>query len=249
MDPVVLAGIAVTFVLAGLIKGVIGLGLPTIAMGLLGVFMPPAQAATLLIVPSLVTNVQQMLDGGALRSLLRRLWPMQVAVVIGTLWAPFSLATLDVRVASAGLGAALVVYAAFGLASIRLAVSNSAQRWASPAVGLVTGVITAATGVFAVPAAPYLQGLGLSKDELVQALGLSFTVSTIALSLRLAWDGSLTWNATSIGWGMAMPLLAALLGMAAGQKLRGKLSEAVFRRVFFGGLLLIGLHLLFKGMF
>lgn len=249
MDTNVLAGIAATFVLAGLIKGVIGLGLPTIAMGLLGVFMPPAQAATLLIVPSLVTNVQQMLDGGALRSLLRRLWPMQVAVVIGTLWAPVSLATLDVRIASAGLGAALVVYAALGLASLRLAVSTSAQRWASPSVGLVTGVITAATGVFAIPAAPYLQGLGLTKDELVQALGLSFTVSTIALSMRLAWDGSLAWNATSIGWGMAMPLLAALLGMAIGQKLRGKLSEDVFRRVFFGGLLLIGLHLLFKGLF
>ncbi len=251
MDTIVVAGIAATFLLAGLIKGVIGLGLPTIAMGLLGVFMPPAQAATLLIVPSLVTNVQQMLDGAALRSLLRRLWPMQAAVVIGTLWAPISLATLDVRVASIGLGAALVVYAAFGLASMRLAVSNSLQRWASPAVGLVTGVITAATGVFAVPAAPYLQGLGLSKDELVQALGLSFTVSTIALSMRLAWDGSLTWyagNTASIGWGMVMPLLAALLGMALGQKLRGKLSETTFRRAFFSGLLLIGLHLVIKGM-
>ena len=251
MDTVVIAGIAATFLLAGLIKGVIGLGLPTIAMGLLGVFMPPAQAATLLIVPSLVTNVQQMLDGSALRSLLRRLWPMQVAVVIGTLWAPVSLATLDVRIASTGLGAALVAYAAFGLASIRLVVSNRAQRWASPAVGLVTGVITAATGVFAVPAAPYLQGLGLSRDELVQALGLSFTVSTIALSLRLAWDGSLGWNvgnATNFGWGMVLPLLAALLGMALGQKLRGKLSETVFRCVFFSGLLLIGLHLAIKGL-
>ncbi len=152
----VLAAITLIFVLAGLIKGVIGLGLPTIAMGLLGVFMPPAQAATLLIVPSLVTNVQQMLNGGALRALLRRLWPMQVAVFIGTLWSPVSVATLDARVASAGLGAALIVYAVLGLASIRFSVSARAQRWASPVAGLITGAITAATGVFVVPAAPYL---------------------------------------------------------------------------------------------
>lgn len=245
---IALTAIALTFVLAGLIKGVIGLGLPTIAMGLLGVFMAPAQAATLLIVPSLVTNVQQMLNGGALRSLLRRLWSMQAAVVIGTLWAPVSLATLDVRLASAGLGTALIAYAALGLASIRFSVSARAQHWVSPLVGLITGAISAATGVFVVPAAPYLQGLGLSKDELVQALGLSFTVSTVALSLRLAFDGSLMFSTTTLGWGLIMPLLAALLGMAIGQKLRGKLGEAAFKRVFFVGLLLVGLHLLFKGL-
>ena len=244
----VLAAITLIFVLAGLIKGVIGLGLPTIAMGLLGVFMPPAQAATLLIVPSLVTNVQQMLNGGALRALLRRLWPMQVAVFIGTLWSPVSVATLDARVASAGLGAALIVYAVLGLASIRFSVSTRAQRWASPVAGLVTGVITAATGVFVVPAAPYLQGLGLNKDELVQALGLSFTVSTVALCLRLAFDGSLMFGAVSVGWGLVLPLAAALLGMAIGQKLRGKLGESAFKRVFFAGLLLVGLHLVFKGL-
>ncbi|MEQ1772898.1 MAG: sulfite exporter TauE/SafE family protein [Burkholderiales bacterium] len=244
----ILAAIAFTFVLAGLIKGVIGLGLPTIAMGLLGIFMPPLQAATLLIVPSLVTNVQQMLNGGALRSLLRRLWSMQLAVVIGTLWAPVSMATLDARIASAGLGAALMVYALLGLASVRFSVTGNAERWVSPAVGLITGAITAATGVFVVPAAPYLQGLGLSKDELVQALGLSFTVSTVALSLRLAFDGSLMFNATTLGWGLIMPLAAALLGMAIGQKLRGKLSEIAFKRVFFAGLLLVALHLIVKGL-
>jgi len=245
---VVAAAIALTFIVAGLIKGVVGLGLPTIAMGLLGVFMPPAQAATLLIVPSLVTNVQQMLGGGALRSLVRRLWSMQVAAVAGTLWAPVSLATLDARVASAGLGAALIVYATLGMASVKFSVSDRAQRWASPLVGLITGAITAATGVFAIPAAPYLQGLGLSKDELVRALGLSFTISTLALSWRLASDGSLVISAATVGWSVAMPLLAALLGMAIGQKLRGKLSEGTFKRVFYTGLLLVGLHLLLKGL-
>jgi uncharacterized membrane protein YfcA len=245
---VILAAIALIFALAGLIKGVIGLGLPTIAMGLLGVFMPPVQAAALLIVPSLVTNVQQMLNGGALRALLRRLWSMQAAVVIGTVWAPVSMATLDVRIASAGLGTALMVYALLGLAAVRFSVSSNVERWASPAVGLITGAITAATGVFVVPAAPYLQGLNLGKEDLVQALGLSFTVSTVALTLRLALDGSFMFSTTTLGWGLIAPLLAALAGMAIGQKLRGKLSEATFKRVFFVGLLLVGLHLLLKGL-
>ena len=36
--------VVVTFILAGTVKGVIGLGLPTVAMGLLGLAMPPAHA-------------------------------------------------------------------------------------------------------------------------------------------------------------------------------------------------------------
>ena len=226
----------------------VGLGLPTIAMGLLGIFMPSVQAATLLIVPSLVTNVQQMLTGGALRPLLRRLWSMQLAVVIGTLWAPVSVATLNPKIASAGLGAALVIYAVMGLASIQFPVSARAQRWASPLVGLVTGAITAATGVFVFPAAPYLQGMGLQKNELVQALGLSFTVSTAALACRLALDGSLVVSAATSGWNLIVPLLVAIAGMAIGQLLRGRMSEVVFKRVFFIGLLLVGLHLVVKGL-
>ena len=54
--------VAGTFLLAGLVKGVIGLGLPTVAMGLLGLAMPPVEAAAMLLVPSLVTNVQQLLS-------------------------------------------------------------------------------------------------------------------------------------------------------------------------------------------
>ncbi len=75
MELSILAFVLAVFVLAGFIKGVIGLGLPTISMGLLAVVLSPVEAAALLILPSLVTNVWQMVDGPHLRSLLRRLWP------------------------------------------------------------------------------------------------------------------------------------------------------------------------------
>ena len=55
----------------------------------------------------------------------------------------------------------------------------------------MTGIITAATGVFVIPAVPYLQAIGLEKDQLVQALGLSFTVSTLALAANIARAGAL----------------------------------------------------------
>jgi uncharacterized membrane protein YfcA len=80
----ILAAIAGAFLLAGFVKGVIGLGLPTVSIGLLGLVMTPAQAAAILVVPSLVTNVWQAAVGGGLHALTRRLWPMLAGICIGT---------------------------------------------------------------------------------------------------------------------------------------------------------------------
>jgi uncharacterized membrane protein YfcA len=52
--------VSAVFFLAGFVKGVIGLGLPTIAMGLLAIVMSPVEAAGLLILPSLLTNAWQI---------------------------------------------------------------------------------------------------------------------------------------------------------------------------------------------
>jgi uncharacterized membrane protein YfcA len=110
--------------------------------------------------------------------------------------------------------------------------------------GVLTGVITSATGVFVIPAVPYLQALGLSKDELVQALGLSFTVSTLALAGGLLWLGALGGGELSAS---LLALIPAVLGMWLGQWLRQRISALLFKRVFFIGLGLLGGHLLISG--
>jgi uncharacterized membrane protein YfcA len=80
--------IAAVFAVAGFVKGVIGLGLPTISMGLLAIVMPPIEAAAILILPSLLTNVWQMVAGPSLWAVVRRLWPTMLAVCVGTLGLP-----------------------------------------------------------------------------------------------------------------------------------------------------------------
>lgn len=241
-----LLAVAATFLFAGLVKGVIGLGLPTVAMGLLGALMPPAEAAALLVLPSLLTNAWQVLDGPRLGTLLRRLAPLLAAVVLGTLGGAGAGLLPGRGSATVGLGAALLAYAAFGLLPLRLPrVPPRAEPWAGPLVGLLTGVVTAATGVFVLPAVPYLQALGLERDRLVQALGLSFTVSTLALAVALSWGGG--FGGDTLG-GSALAVLPALAGMWLGGRLRGQVSPAVFRRCFFLGLLGLGAHLLWQGM-
>ncbi len=232
--------VALVFFIAGVTKGVIGLGLPTISMALLALMMAPAEAAALLVVPSLLTNIRQAGPWRTAWPLLRRLGPMQLGGCAGTLAAAWAFGAPAGAWAMAALGAALVCYAVWGLAGVQLRVRPAHEKWLGPAVGAATGVVTAATGVFVVPAVPYLQSLGLRRDELVQAMGISFTVSTLALAAGLLVAGQ--FPQAALGASLLL-LVPALAGMQAGQMLRSRLSPAVFRTVFLGGLLVLGAHM------
>ena len=233
------------FLLAGFAKGVIGLGLPTISMGLLAVVLSPVESAALLILPSLVTNVWQLFGGPSLGGLTRRLWPMHAGICAGTVAGAGQLATVDPALAAAALGSALAAYALLGLSGVGFPAPASAERWLSPLMGLLTGLVAAVTGVFVIPAVPYLQSLGLARDELVQALALSFTVSTLALTVGLAGAG--VYDAELTG-ASVLAVLPALLGMWAGQRIRAGLGADSFRRWFFAGLLALGLAMLWRAI-
>jgi uncharacterized membrane protein YfcA len=242
----VLFGIVISvFVLAGVVKGVVGLGLPTISMALLSVFMLPAQAAALLVIPSLVTNVWQTRPFSGMAPMLRRVGGMQLGVAAGTLAGAILLGAPAGAWAAVSLGVALVAYSAWTLFGRPFTVPAHAERWLGPLVGALTGFVTAATGVFVVPAVPYLQSLGLARDELIQAMGISFTVSTMALAAGLWINDSYSLGA--VGASLIM-LLPALIGMSAGQRLRQSLSPAIFRRCFLVSLAVLGIYLSAKGL-
>ena len=229
--------VAATFFVAGVVKGVTGMGLPTVAMGALGAVLSPLTAAGLLIVPAFVTNVWQLGSGPSFAPLLRRLWPMMAAVAAGTFCGASLLTGGNVRLGTSALGAALATYAGFALVARPLTVPARVEPWLGPAIGVTTGLVTGGTGVFVLPAVPYLQALGLDKDDLVQALGLSFTVSTVALAAALAARGALRLDNLALS---SLAILPALLGMGAGQAVRARVSAETFRRWFLIGLLVLG---------
>ena len=221
------------------------MGLPTVAMGMLGVVMPPVQAAALLVIPSLVTNVWQMIAGPKLLPIVKRFASMMIGVCLGTFLGIGLLTGGSASVASAALGAVLAAYGAVGLLATRFVVAPTSERWLSPTVGLFTGVLTGATGVFVVPAVPYLNSLGMNKEELIQTLGLSFTVSTLALGIGLSAGGAFQ---ASVAGSSLFALLPALAGMFLGQHIRNSLQPEGFRRWFFIGLLALGSYMIIRAI-
>jgi uncharacterized protein len=235
--------VGLIFAVAGCVKGVVGMGLPTFAIGLLGWFTKPAQAAALLIIPSLITNVWQFIAGPHRVFITRRMWSMLLSICIAT-WAASGLITRSGAThADTALGGALIVYGALGIAKVRMSVAKRLEIWLSPMTGLFTGVVTGATGVLTIPAVPYLQALELEKEDLVQALGLSFTMSTVALAAGLASRGA--FHIAAAGFS-TLCIIPALAGMSFGNWIRGRINSETFRIVFFVGLLLLGVGLILR---
>jgi uncharacterized membrane protein YfcA len=240
-----LIAIVGVFLLAGGVKGVIGMGLPTVAIGLLGSLMTPAEAAAILVLPTLVTNIWQAAVGRGFFSLLRRLWPMFAGIFVGGAVGAMMLGSVASPWATTALGVALVIYSALGLSNVHFTVAPPTEPWLAPIIGVVNGVVSVATGVFSLPAVPYLHALHLNRDDLVQALGMLFTISTVALAVVLMHGGILHLSAAGMS---AVALAASLVGMVLGQRVRGRVKPETFRLCFFVGLLLLGLHLAVRGL-
>jgi len=169
MDAMNLLTVVVVFVLAGTVKGITGMGLPTVAMSMLGLWMAPVQAAALIVAPSLATNLAQC-RGAHLRSLVVRLWPGWAAVAVVTVCAPGFGGAVPMEAVRSLLGGTLVAYGAWGLWRPALPDLSVSGKWLGVVAGAATGVVTACTAVFVLPWVPYLQSLRLDKDEMVALL-------------------------------------------------------------------------------
>ncbi len=235
--------VAATFLLAGGVKGVIGLGLPTVSLAVLTATIGLQPAMALLLVPSFVTNLWQACVGGNFVAILKRTWLFLIMATV-TVWVGgLVLVAVNVSWLSALLGALLVVYSALSLTRPTVALPCAWEPWAGPLLGTVNGVLTGMTGSFVVPGVLYLQAIGLPRDRLIQAMGMLFTVSTVALGVSLGGQNLLT---AELGTISVVSVIPAIIGMVLGQKLRQHLSEAKFRRVFFTSILILGLYIIVR---
>ena len=236
-----LAFVIAVFAIAGMIKGTIGLGLPAVSMALLTLLMSPFQAATLLIIPSLVTNIWQLFAEGHVLRLIRRFWSLLLGIIVGTIWSVFPTLGQGEFQSEILLGGMLALYGAYGLFAKNMPNLAPHEKWLSPIIGYLGGALTVATGVIVIPVVPFLQSLHLKRDDLVQSLGLAFTVSTVCLAIYLYLNPV---DQMNIDWEMSLiALIPALIGMWFGTKIRYRIPEQKFRKLFFLGLVLFGSYM------
>lgn len=237
------AGVMLVFFFAGIIKGVVGFGMPLFAISIMAFFMPLTLAIAANVAPSLSTNIRQAFRGPYLIDLVGRLWPFLVPA-IALIWVGIA---IQMRVNPAYPGLALgilaVCFAALSASRFTIRLAPNQEKPVGFVIGLFNGVITGVTGIFIIPGALYLQALGLKRDELVQALGLLFMLSTGTIGVIFTFKAIMTVDLLLVSLFAVPP---AFLGMAIGERLRVGVSEGLFRKLFLLGVGVIGTSLIVR---
>jgi len=232
--------IAGAFIVAGIAKGAIGMGMPPIAIGLMSFAVPLESAIAIMVVPTMVTNIWQAVYGGGFRPLMRRFGTMAATAMIGILGVGYLLSDLGSSSTSGWVGVLLVLYSLIALTPYRPRVPRRVEPWANPLIGLASGAVAGTTGVAAVPFLPYMQSLDMDRHELVQALGIMFIFITGMLAVSLALHGAYHLTTSVAGIAAVAP---TMVGVWIGQHARRRLSPETFRRIFIFGMLGVGLQL------
>ena len=246
MDPFVLAAVAAAFFCGGLVKGVVGMGLPLTSIALMTTVLDLRLAVPLLVVPILATNAMQAFRGGHFQELVRGYWLMLVTATVGVWAGAAMLYRIELSYLLITLGMVVATYSLINLSALRLSVSENSTPVLSPIVGFLSGILAGTTGSIGIPVAIYFQALGMAKDVFVQAVGVQFLFTGSIMAMALVYEGGLNAETLPIS---TLAMIPAFLGMTAGKWVRDNVSEDRFRTWLWVFMIVIGLNLVRKGLF
>lgn len=232
------------FVAGGLVKGLVGGGLPTTTVPILAVVADPAWAAAVTVLPVLATNLWQAFDGRLFFAVLRRFWSYFLAIATGVVAGSQVLVGLPPQTAALLIGIAVVVLSPLPMAGARFRVPPRREPVLNPVAGGILGLVGGATVVFS-PMLVWLAALRIDKNLFVATAGCMAICCTVPLYIGLGASAALDWAVLRASVLMLVPTMA---GYLIGRALRGAVSQRAFRLLLTGSLMLIGCALVGKGL-
>lgn len=240
-----LAWVAAVFLIAGIVKGTIGMGLPTTSISLLAQGLDPRTAVALLLVPAIVTNVWQVVRAGRWLDSVRGLWPFAAAMII-TLWpATQALPSIAVDHLVLGVGLMVVLFAATSLLRAPPRIPPRYDRPAQFAAGAIAGTLGGFTSIWSPPMVVYLLGRGVGRDEFIRFAGFIILVGTLPLTVGY-WNAGLFTGPLALS--STLMIVPVLAGFAIGERLRHRMPTEQFRRWVLIFFFVMGLNLVRRAL-
>lgn len=241
-----LALVAVVLVVAAMIKGTLGLGLPVFAVSILGSFLDPHTVLALMVMPVVAANAWQAVQGGRIAETWHEFWPLIVFYALATAIGGWWMARVDPSVLLVTLGVIAAAFAVINLAKPELRLRERDRGWIGIVAGSGAGVINGLSTVNGPPLLMYLMACDLKKEAFVGAYGLIAFAGTIPLALSYAYTGVL--GPQEALWSSAA-LLPVFIGLGLGRMLRRYIEPALFRRILLFVLILLGINLIRRGLY
>ena len=236
--------ICLIFILAGLVKGTVGFGLPTIGIGLGALISDIPTAMMLILAPTFLTNIIQIWSAGSLPGVINKSWAFLVGSILLVPLGLRAVVSMPAFPFERVLGLTILIYSLASLKEFNPMMRMHQNHRLGIGLGLVNSLLTGMTGSMSVPGVMYLRSLQLSTDDLLCAMGVLFLISTIAMGISLWWFERATQDLSILSVAMCLPVG---LGVWCGTRIRQVLSEDQFKQIFLWAFAVLGLYLVVFG--
>jgi uncharacterized membrane protein YfcA len=242
--PIILA-CAVALLLSGVVKGILSIGLPLVGMPLLTLVVDVPTAVAVLMIPLVLSNLIQAIEGPGTLAMFKRFWALIIGVIVGTFIGTALFAALDRNILLLIVGVLAIVLATFSIMQPHVTVSPAMEPWIGPPVGLVAGLIGGMSTLFGPLLTIYVVGLKMSRDEFVKVISLLFLIAAVCLMIGGTAQG--TAGTRELIWS-AVAMIPVYGGMLIGQRVRRYIDPDQFRILVLAVVWLTGANLIRMGL-
>ena len=232
-----------TFFISGLIKGFLGLGLPSSAMGLLTLVIEPIHAISIMVAPIIFTNIAQFVRAPNPRKTMNDFKYFALLIIISIFLTSFFIKSYPTEVLTVAIGFAMIIFSINQLFGVKITIGPS-KIW-HVLMGIISGVLGGLSSIWSPPVAMYLIAREYTKDQFISITGFLFMVGGAPLGLGLYFAGVLNYLVVIQSF---VALIFVLIGFRVGEILRGYISQKVFKYCVLIAFLLMGARLIFEGL-
>ena len=237
--------IAIALCFAGFVKGLIGFGLPIVALSILSLFIPIEFALALIVFPIFATNFVLAIQGGQIKTVLLRFWPLILSLSIGLFLSAQILVGIKEQSLYLVLGSIIIFLLVIDAFKGRVAIPSKWERTISFPIGLLSGIVGGISTSYGPPIVLFLTALNLPKELFISVLGTILCCGSIALAIAFGSVNIL--NADNLLWSI-LAIIPCIIGLWIGGKLRHKIPQKLFYRLILGALTLIAFSLINRGL-
>ena len=230
---------------AAVVKGAIGFGFPLVATPVIASVLDARTAVLVLSLASLFGNVGMVIRGGGNWPTFRRLAPMLVGLLVGTVGGALLLASLDAATLGLVVGLAAMAFAVVGTAKPSLAVPARLERYLALPMGLAGGLLGGSTSIFAPPIVSYVHALHLGKREFVFFVSMLYSFGGVTQVVSYTRLGLYETPILLLALATCLP---NAVGLWIGTRIQDHIDAFLFRRVVLVVIALTGLNLLVRGL-
>ena len=246
IDYLILIQIILIFFAGGLIKGLIGVGLPTVTLTFLSFIFDIKISISIILLPIIITNLYQMIDGKYLKKIVSDTKFFQISAFVFVFLGFYFLLIFNSNTILIILAVILIFNSILGLTKYEIQFKNFKSKYYQLFIGSMTGVVTGVTGIYTMPFIFLIQSLQYTKNQVIQLMGLTFFIFACTQFLLFSFNDLINIKILILSTVACIPIL---IGVYLGTILRKKISEALFKLLFNLMLVIMGVLLITKAIF